>query len=274
MAREVLDVQNYPDLRQYPGGPPERPYDAAGWTLPLQMGVKVVSAATPLTDEARAKMKPLGAPPDPKVKPTPYDAGAARPTRRRSTACRASASTPTPPPPRSCRRRDASPGADRRSPSIRPQNNAFRAINRAWKQGATVQFGAGRPATPMRATCISGLAEAAQDDLVNVARACRPSARSPRRRERSRQPRIGLYQPWTGSMDEGWTRWVLEQYGFEFTSSTPRTSRSPLASKIDVLILADDARMPVAGAPAGGRGGFPAAAAAARARSGRSTRTS
>ena len=57
MAREVLDAQAYPDLRQYPGGPPERPYDAAGWSLPLQMGVRVVAAASPLTDETRATMK-------------------------------------------------------------------------------------------------------------------------------------------------------------------------------------------------------------------------
>jgi hypothetical protein len=34
-----------------------------------------------------------------------------------------------------------------------------------------------------------------------------------------RAPRIGMYQPWGGgNMDEGWTRWVLEQYGF---ASTP-----------------------------------------------------
>ena len=60
MAREVLDVQHYPDLRQYPGGPPERPYDAAGWTLPLQMGVRVVPVMTPLDADTRAKMRLLG----------------------------------------------------------------------------------------------------------------------------------------------------------------------------------------------------------------------
>ena len=47
--------RRYPDLRQYPGGPPERPYDAAGWTLPLQMGVQVVAAATPLDRRRRAR---------------------------------------------------------------------------------------------------------------------------------------------------------------------------------------------------------------------------
>jgi hypothetical protein len=58
-------------------------------------------------------------------------------------------------------------------------------------------------------------------------------------------------------MDEGWSRWVLEQYGFSFVAIHPEDFKSPLAQKIDVLIMADDARVPVEGAPAGrsGRGG-------------------
>src|SRR3954451_16988346 len=74
MAREVLDVQRYPDLRQYPGGPPERPYDAAGWSLPLQMGVRVVAITQPLQEDVRAMLKPIGAMPEVKVKPLPYEA--------------------------------------------------------------------------------------------------------------------------------------------------------------------------------------------------------
>jgi hypothetical protein len=30
--------------------------------------------------------------------------------------------------------------------------------------------------------------------------------------------RIGLFRPWTASIDEGWTRWILEQYKFPFTN--------------------------------------------------------
>jgi len=39
---DMMERQHYPDREMYPGGPAERPYDMAGWTLPLQMGVNYV----------------------------------------------------------------------------------------------------------------------------------------------------------------------------------------------------------------------------------------
>jgi hypothetical protein len=254
MAREVLDAQAYPDLRQYPGGPPERPYDAAGWSLPLQMGVRVVAAAAPLSGELRANMTVIGALPSPKVKPTTYEA-----------ALQTDAAP-----------FDSLPGvgfnSDPASTAIVPipghvtgsgsvlivdpaQNNTFKAMNRAWKLGATVQATAGASGAPIRYS-LRGLSTTAQDDLVqSLSLQAERTDAAPGRAVR--QPRIGLYQPWNGSMDEGWSRWVLEQYGFSPIAIHPEDFKSPLAQKIDVLIIADDARVPVAGAPPGrgGRGG-------------------
>jgi len=61
LVRQLFEVQNYPDLREYPEGPPEQPYDAAGWTLPFQMDVRVAEARTPLGADARAAMRVLDA---------------------------------------------------------------------------------------------------------------------------------------------------------------------------------------------------------------------
>src|SRR5258708_7892295 len=234
MAREVLDIQRYPDLRQYPGGPPERPYDAAGWTLPLQMGVKVVPLATPLTAGARAKMKLLGPALDLQVKPTPY-----------STA------------PGDAAPFDSVPGAgfdtDPSAAAIVPpagrvtgsgpvlsldpaQNNTYRAINRAWKSGASVQFAGGR-------YLVGGGKDAEQAELVKSLALV--AERTAATGAPVKKARIGLFRPWSGSIDGGWTRWVLEQYGFEYVTLRPVDFKSPLTGKVDAVILADDARFPL-----------------------------
>jgi len=56
-----------------------------------------------------------------------------------------------------------------------------------------------------------------------------------------RLPRIGLYQPWTGNIDEGWTRWLFEQYGISYTTLHDADIRKgDLRQHFDVIVLPDE----------------------------------
>jgi hypothetical protein len=44
-AKSMLERQKYPNLHEYPGGPPVRPYDVTAQTLPLLFGVEIASVA-------------------------------------------------------------------------------------------------------------------------------------------------------------------------------------------------------------------------------------
>jgi hypothetical protein len=48
---DLLEPQQYPELRSGESGPTKRPYDLAGWTLPLQMGVQVERLDSPLPSD-------------------------------------------------------------------------------------------------------------------------------------------------------------------------------------------------------------------------------
>jgi hypothetical protein len=55
-----------------------------------------------------------------------------------------------------------------------------------------------------------------------------------------RAPRVGLYKPWIASMDEGWTRFVLEQYGFEPKTLDNKAVRAgSLNAAYDAIVLPD-----------------------------------
>lgn len=58
---DMFEPQDHPNDLQYPGGPPNRPYDSAGWTLAMQMGVKFERMLTDVPKGATQEIDPLRA---------------------------------------------------------------------------------------------------------------------------------------------------------------------------------------------------------------------
>jgi hypothetical protein len=213
LVRNLFEPQNYPDLREYPEGPPEQPYDAAGWTLPYQMDVHVLEARTPLPEAFRAAMKTVEG-----------KSVAARTAVEAPLTTNAAAAGIVAPPGRISGAGDAL--------AVDPaQNNAFTLVNRALADGGSVRFDGGR-------YVVSGVPAAKADAWV-----AELSLRAERRAGAGAQvrSRIAIYKPWTASMDEGWTEWLLDQYGFRYNTITSADVQAgELGARFDVIVMASD----------------------------------
>ena len=184
-AKALLERQVYPEIREYPGAPLKTPYDVVAHTLPLLMGVDVVQID--------------------------------RPFETVSTLVE---------------------NIDRPSGNVvenealyffwdHCSNDDIVALNRLLEKGyrpfwAAEPFKAGGKTVPAGTMLIKN-GPGVQKDLRDIANTLNVSFRGLSRKPRIdvyaiKPVRLGLYKSWTASMDEGWTRWVLEQFEFPYAS--------------------------------------------------------
>lgn len=232
-VRQLFAIQDYPDLRQYPEGPPDAPYDVSGWTLPYQFGVRVVEGRSPLTAEVSGALEALSAEPLPwtgEEDAAPWDSPPgvgfdSHPVARAIVPLEG---------------RDPGGGALVLDAA---ENNTYKALNRAWAQGGQVRFipgsadGEEGEAGSSGAWAVTGLSGSDRSALVRDLHLQAMGGSGGREIAR---PRVALYRPWNASMDEGWTRWLLEMYEFEFTSLyNADVLAGDLRDRYDVILLAD-----------------------------------
>ncbi|HYM12524.1 MAG TPA: M14 metallopeptidase family protein [Bryobacterales bacterium] len=192
-AKALLERQHYPDLREYPGGPPKRPYDVTAHTLPLLLGVRADAIESPF-DASLERVSTIE--PEPGVV------------------------------------QDVSMLA--LSPAL---TNCWIAVNRLLKAGANVSR------LPADGTFLVENSGPVKSLLPSMARDLGLPFTAIHLRDtggKLRPPRIGLYKSYVPNMDEGWTRWILEQFDFPYASLLNGDIRAGhLLDKLDVIILPD-----------------------------------
>jgi Zinc carboxypeptidase len=222
---DMMEPQDHPNDFAYPGGPPRRPYDNAGWTLAYEMGVKFDRV---LDGFDVASVKQL----------------------RGTELAKPMAGTVA----------SASGAGYLMS---HDQNDAVTVLNRVFKANGEVDWlrspiqanGKTYPAGTffIPAASLPVLQKSAADLGVSfVSVASRPADAI-----KLSAKRIALFDQYGGSMPSGWTRYEFEQFEIPYTVVYPQDlDAGNLKSKFDVLVLPSGAQIRGAGgAGFGGRGG-------------------
>ena len=193
-AKTLTEVQHYPDLRQYPGGPPQRPYDVTAYTMPLMMGVEALHVQQPFQADLELLSAPLTAP-----------AG--------EVAARA-----------------------KKAYTFAHDNAGIRATTKLTKAGLKVVWTSDAIVVPVEGQrgVHEAVAEAAKEGPLHVKAidTAVPAGIA------VRAPRVGMYKSYVASMDEGWTRWIFEQWGIDYTSLENKDVKAGnLRAKFDAIVL-------------------------------------
>ena len=209
---DMFEPQDHPNDFRFPGGPPIPPYDAAGYTLAFQMGVKFDRVLEELNG-------PFERVPDLLDPPAGAITGAAKPAGYLLS---------------------------------HRVNNSFIAVNRLLKANCEVSWLKSLPQNLKAEEWGTGaiwvaaspaarkILETASHNLgLHVlALSSRPSGPA----IQLRPPRIALYDQYGGLMPSGWTRWLFEQFEFPFKVIYPQDlDRGSLKGQYDVLVLTDGA---------------------------------
>jgi hypothetical protein len=109
-------------------------------------------------------------------------------------------------------------------------NAALKSVNDILNAGGTVSFG--KSDAMIYATKAEGILKNNGVDAKSINDT--PAAFA------IKKLRVGVYEPWAGNIDEGWTKWILEQYHFPFTVMHNQDVQSGhLRSKFDSIVIAE-----------------------------------
>jgi hypothetical protein len=202
-AKTMLEKQVYPDLRLFPGGPPEPPYDVTGHTLWMLMGVTV--------DQID---KPFDAPLE--LQKTIAPQAAAVPARAKGAYLIGPESY----------------GAFRVVADLQKANVPTFRVAKSFESGGQT-FAPGTFVVPPVAAAQKIVENAARQLGIPVYAAERAPAVEGFRLKRG--TRVGLYRG-ANNMPGGWLLWLLEQYGINHQVVTSQDFDN-LAAKYDVILL-------------------------------------